>query len=557
MNMCPCLRQTKSFCSSILYLGSIWLLGTASIRLHAQPPSPLPEAYDALHHGLILNAQRLIERGREHPDSNVRQEATLLQGYLFAKSGRDKEALREWYALSQRSPHSVYGMEAAFWRADLLLKQVNSREAALYLLRTLIESPQTPPDLRAAVERRLEYFFWQECDLGCLWHYALHGHPTLYPFVQPALLYQLRQGCHWRLWRVWEQFHKETCGELPDSLRLDTLMLQSPVETLRVALLLPLMASQERLSPFLEFWQGFELGIAEGKSPYAAWIVRVEDTERNPLRIQELLDEWTTEPPDIVIGEVSWTLNQPIADFCERHGIWHAIPINPAYPRRSTAIPLVPPASCVGWQLSEKISTEGLGGGVLLYEEGDPLAQALVEGFRSRNWIPAYPVPGNLAGFISRWTTLADSIRGAQWYGVFISDEEVVSYLLHTVNLARSPSLIIGMENWSLFKRTDLRDYRRLRIWVPESLIPDSVLWSAFERKARSHYGKRITFFHAQGYDAANLLTILTQQYERAYIPRAEYAGILNLYTVPPACERYRIKIWEYDRGEFRIREGP
>lgn len=550
-------RQTRRFFSSCPPLWGVGLLWMIGIGLYAQPPSPLPEVYDALNRGLTVNAQRLLEQAREHPDSAVRQEAALLQGYLFAKSGREKEALREWYALSQRSPQSIYGMEAAFWRADLLLKQANNREGALYLLRSLIENPTTPPDLRAAVERRLEDFFWRECDLGCLWHYAFYGHPTLYPFVQPALAYQLRQGCYWRLWRLWERFHTETCGELPDTLRLDTLMLDSPIETLRVTLLLPLMAAQERLSPFIDFWQGFELGLAGGTSPYATWIVRVEDSERNPLRIQELLNEWTTEPPDIIVGEVSWTLNQPIADFCERNGIWHAIPINPAYPRRSTAIPLTPPANCIGSLLADKVAAEGLEGGILLYEEGDPLAQAMLEGFRLRRWIPAYPVPGNLAGFISRWRALTDSLGMARWYGVFISQEDIVSYFLHALNSVGGSKLIIGMENWLLFGRTDLRDYRRLRIWVPESLIPDSALWSAFEQKARPQYGKRITFFHAQGYDAANLLTKLSHQYERAHIPQAEYPGILNLYTIPPACERYRLKIWQYERGEARIRGEP
>lgn len=526
--------------------------------LYAQPPSPLPEVYEALRRGLTLNAQRLLERAREHPDSLVRQEAALLQGYLAARSGRDRDALREWYALSRRNPDSPYGMEATFWRAELLLRRRESQSAALYLLRGLIENVGTPPDLRAAVERRLEYFFWRQSDPGMLWSYAMEGHSSLYPYVLPPLLYHFRQSCSWRLWRLWEAYHTRSCGVLPDSLRLDSLMRDMPLETLRVALLLPLMAQQERSSPFLEFWQGFALGLDEGLSPYATWEVRVEDSERNPLRIQELLTLWEAAPPDIVVGEVSWTLNQPIADFCERKGIWHAIPINPAYPARRMNIPLTPPASCTGWQLADLCKSMASGQGILLYEADDPQAQAMVEGFRQRWWVPAYPLPGTLPELIRRWSTLRDSTGEVGWYGLFLSQEELIGYLLHSIGQKRPDTpLVIGMESWLLFTRTSLKDYRRLRLWVPQSLLPDSAGWSDLVRKVRQQYAQRATFFHAQGYDAGRFLTKLSAAYQRYHLPEGEHTGILNTYSVPPECSRYRLQIWEYGRGESRIRYGP
>lgn len=547
----PLIEQVRSRKIRLLCM-AVWGL------LYAQSPSPLPEVYEALRRGLTLNAQRLLGRAREHPDSLVRQEAALLQGYLAAKGGREKNALSEWYALSQRSPYSPYGMEATFWRAELLLRQHASQPAGLYLLRTLVENPATPPDLRAAVERRLAYFFWRECDLGTLWSYAMEGTPILYPYVLPPLLYHLRQSCGWRLWRLWEAFHARTCGTVPDSLRLDFLTKDAPLETLRVALLLPLMAQQERSSPFLEFWQGFALGLSESLSPYSTWEVQVEDSERNPIRIQELLSRWALKPPDIIVGEVSWSLNQPIADFCERKGIWHAVPINPAYPARRTSIPLIPSAACVGWQLADFYKASHGGRGVLLYEAEDPQGQAIVEGFRRRWWVPAYPLPGSLPELIRRWNTLRDSLGPLDWYGLFLSQEELVGFLLHNIGqkIPDTP-LVIGMESWLLFTRTNLKDYRRVRLWVPQSLLPDSAAWSRLVRKVREQYAQRPTLFHAQGYDAARLLSQLSTDYERYRLPVTEYNGILNTYSVPPACDRYRLRIWEYEQGEIRVRYGP
>ncbi|MCX8112186.1 MAG: hypothetical protein N3E49_03170 [Bacteroidia bacterium] len=521
----------------------------------AQPPSPLPEAYEAIRRGLTLNAQRILERAMEHPDSLVRQEAAILRGYIALKGGREKDALREWYNLSQRSPLSIFGMEAAFLRADLLLRRREQHSAALYLLRFLLESPHTPPDLRAAAERRLEYFFWRESSLGALWTYAMEGSPTLYPYVMPPLLYHLRQRCLWRVWRLWEAFHWRNCGDIPDTLRLDSLYRNSPIETLRVALVLPLMANQERSSPFLEFWQGFELGLSESLSPYTVWEVRVEDSERNILQIQELLSQWEKNPPDIIIGEVSWSLNQIIAAFCERKGIWHAVPINPAYPLRQMTFPLVPSAHCIGWHLAEASQKAYKGRGVLLYEADDPLAKAMVEGFQQRRWTPAHSLPSSLTELTRRWNSLNDSIGRMDWYALFVSQEDLVGFMLHALSRYVDTPLVIGTESWLNLRHLNLRDYRRLRLWVPQSLFPDSLRWRSLALRVRQRYAQRASLFHAQGYDAARCISALP--YTRYAPPEGEVEGVLGPYVYPPTCSRYRILIWEYDKGENRLLYEP
>ncbi|MCS7296794.1 MAG: hypothetical protein RMK19_00440 [Bacteroidia bacterium] len=531
----------------ILLIGGIW----------GQPPSPLPEAYEALERRLTVNAQRLLARAREHPDSLVRWEAALLEGYLAARAGKEKEALHCWYFVSQQSPSSPLGLEAMYWRADLLLRHRLHWESGLYLLRLLLENPSTSPTLRRAVEERLAFFFWRESNLGFLWTYAMEGHPLLYPYLLPALLYHLRQGCYWRTWRLWETFHTRFCGEVPDTLRWAYLTHNLPLETLRVALLLPLMAAQERSSPFLEFWQGFEEGLADGYSPYTVWEVYVEDSERSPIQVQQLLDAWDSDPPHIIVGEVSWSLNQLIGAFCERKGTWHAVPINPASPLRRLTFPLTLPASCVGQRIAELL-VEHMPlqryRGALLYEAEAPQAKAFLDGFRQKLWVPAYEFPSTLQEAVRRWSLLRDSLRALDWYGILISQEEVAGFLLHKLGRDTLPPLVIGMEDWMLFQRTSFRDYRRVRLWIPHSAVPDSNQWERFAQRIRQGYGQKATLFHAQGYDAARCLIELSRVYVPGEKPMGECAGLLNFYTFPPDCQQYRLRIWEYDKGERFLR---
>ncbi|GIV23793.1 MAG: hypothetical protein KatS3mg025_1452 [Bacteroidia bacterium] len=544
---------SRSFIGWALSIG----LGGSPIG-YAQRSSALEQAYEALQKRLTVNAQRYLAQAREDPDSLVRWEAALLQGILAARAGREQEALGHWYFVSRYSPTSPLGAEATYLRADLLLRKRSTWPEGLYLLRTLIESPHTPEDLRAAVENRLSYFAYREADVGFLWAYlGREGGEALFPYLAPAVSYHLRQACEWPLWRLWHAYHKQRCGTPPDSLTWESLTDSLPTETLRVALLLPLMATQEKNSPFLEFWEGFELGLQESRSPYLVWRIEVEDSERNITHLLDLLKLWESAPPHILIGEVSYTLNQLIAPFCERKGVWHAIPINPAYPRHRYAFSLTVPAFCQGAKVGSFLrdSFPKLGPGVILYDPEDPYASAFVEGVRSTYYAPTYAVRGSTAELTQRWRTLKDSVAEASWYVVGFTQEEAIGFLLHKLGRDTLPPLVIGLESWNALRYTQLKDYRRMRIWVPQSTLPDSAAWLSFSRKVSQVFSQRPSVFHAQGYDAAQWIAYLSQAYNREGLPEGfSWEGLLNRYVYPPACEKYRWQLWEYDRGEVFLR---
>ncbi|MCS7189377.1 MAG: hypothetical protein RMJ66_05135 [Bacteroidia bacterium] len=538
-----------------------WAYITFILLAWGQSNPHLVQAYEAIERGMTLNAHRYLSQARESPDSLVRWEAALLQGLLMARTGKHAEALRSWYYVSQQTPNSPLGLEATYWRADLLLQNRSQWLSALYLLRSLLEKSEVSPELRSAVEHRLEHFAYREADIGFLWAYLRDKDNILFPYLFPALLYHLRQGCLWTLWKVCEAEVERTCGFFSDSLRWKALVDSLPVETLKVALVLPFMATQERNSPFLEFWQGLELGLAESHSSYLVWQVEVEDSERSPARLRELFTRWEREPPHIVVGDVSWSLNRIIADFCERHGIWHAVPMNPAYPRNRFSFPLVMPADCQGYKIGILLRGKGGGStlafssgrGVCLYDAEDPQAIAFVEGLRRAVPVMAYPFPTSTSDFVQRWNSLKDTIGQADWYVLGFSQEEVLGFLLHKLGRDTLYPLVVGMEGWMQLRHINLKDYHRVRFWIPQSMLIDSAAWGVINKKVMQNFFQRATLYHIQGYEAGQWIAHFSSAYSRNNLPTAEREGVLNRFLFPPRCERYKWRVWEYEKGESRL----
>lgn len=146
-------------------------------------------------------------------------------------------------------------------------------------------------------------------------------------------------------------------------------------------------------------------------------------------------------------------------------------------------------------------------------------------------------------------------MKDLDWYLLAVSQEDLLGFLLHKIGRDALQPLVIGLESWSNLQHIALKDYWRLRLWVPQSLLPDSGLWGSFAQKVQRYLYQRPTLYHAQGYDAARWLAQLSAAYRRGQLPEeAEHFGLLNHYRLPIRCERYRWRLWEYVRGERHLR---
>ncbi len=518
--------------------------------------SALDLAYEAYEKRLTALAQRHLEAALKEKDSLLRAEAALLRGVINAQAGRHKEALSSWYLASRLDSGGPIGAEATYHRAHLLFRSRPDWPTALYLIRTLLESPNTPPDLRTCAENRLLYFAYREADAGFLWTYLFQNLSSiLAPYLAPALAYHLRQACAWKAWYLFLRVYEKTCGPFPTGESLDSLLASLPPETLRIAVLLPFMTSQGGLGAVLNFWQGASWALSQNQSPYAVWQIQLLDTERNPTTLRKILDSLAPRPPHILVGDLSYSLNQFIADWCQKHQVWHAIPINKAYPRAPYTFPLTVPAYCAGEIVGTYLSqTQSGKRGIILIESDDPTAAAYAEGIRMKIYAPVIPIPNSISGLLKRWNTLKDSLTGYDWYGLATSNEEMVGFLVNRLGRDVPPlPFIIGMEDWLRFQKIELKDFWRVILWIPQTYLPDSSKWNSLVRQVRSEEGILVTPFHLYGYEAFRMLEPLSADYTPGQPPKLSqvWEGLLNRYQVPPSCPSYRWVLWEYHRGDI------
>ncbi len=516
--------------------------------------SVLDLAYEAYEKRLTTTAQRHLEAALKREDSLFRAEAALLRGVIAAQAGRPKEALSNWYLASRLDSGGPIAAEATYHRAHLLFQARSEWPSALYLVRTLLESPHTPPDLRTIAENRLLHFAYREADAGFLWAYLFQNTASpLAPYLAEALAYHLRQACAWKPWYFFLRSYEKTCATAPIHENLDSLLAALPPETLRIAVLLPFMTSQGGLAPALNFWQGASWALQQNQSPYSVWQIQLFDTERNPLTVQKILDSLAPRPPHILVGDLSYSINQIIADWCQKHRIWHAIPINKAYPQAPYTFPLNVPARCLGEIVGTYLSeTQSGKRGIILTESDDPTTSAYAEGIRSKLYAPLVLIPNSISAMLKRWSTLKDSLITYDWYALAISNEEITNFLISRLGRDTMPlPVIVGMEEWLRFQKTELKDFWRVTLWLPQTYLPDSSQWHLLVQQVKSEQGIVVTPFHLYGYEAFKVLEPLSALYAPDQPPTLfpAWNGLLNRYQVPLDCRSYRWVLWEYRRG--------
>ena len=95
-----------------------------------------------------------------------------------------------------------------------------------------------------------------------------------------------------------------------------------PGQTLRISLLLPVTIRNGAANPnYLEFYQGFLLGLDSVKRLGRSVDVTLYDTERNPDRIREIVDLPAVRESDLIVGPVYEEELQPVLRLAEEREI--------------------------------------------------------------------------------------------------------------------------------------------------------------------------------------------------------------------------------------------
>lgn len=92
--------------------------------------------------------------------------------------------------------------------------------------------------------------------------------------------------------------------------------------TLEVALMLPIAVEGEANANYLEFYQGFLLGLDSVKTAYGLSLnVTLYNTERNPAKIREIVERPEFAGTQLIVGPVYEEGLYPVVRFAEEHAV--------------------------------------------------------------------------------------------------------------------------------------------------------------------------------------------------------------------------------------------
>ncbi len=98
-------------------------------------------------------------------------------------------------------------------------------------------------------------------------------------------------------------------------------MALAPAEPLRVALLLPLVQNDVPNANYLEFYQGFLLGLEETKQRGRSVELELFDTAHDPDRVEEIVADEAFRRARLIVGPIYEEELGPVVRYAEREGI--------------------------------------------------------------------------------------------------------------------------------------------------------------------------------------------------------------------------------------------
>lgn len=131
-----------------------------------------------------------------------------------------------------------------------------------------------------------------------------------------------------------------------------------PGQTLEVALLLPIAVDGESNANYLEFYQGFLLGLDSVKTAYGISAnVTLYNTERNPEKVREIVENPAFERTQLIVGPVYEERLYPVVRFAEEHAVPVVSPLANITRMNSDALfQLAPDPACKYEKVSDLIN---------------------------------------------------------------------------------------------------------------------------------------------------------------------------------------------------------
>lgn len=303
----------------------------------------------------------------------------------------------------------------------------------------------------------------------------------------------------------------------------------------KIAIMLPFFADNEpdiagleqipeRAKAALEFYEGFETSVlAFGDSLSKQYHVKVLDTQRDTIVTKMQLRDLERFKPDVVVGEIYNRQSRLIADWADRNGVVHLVPLSPTYEltqgRLHTYL-LTASTYTHGRSMAEYAFRDlGLRNVIVWAEangEGNDLSKAFENQFRIMGGVT------NTVYLDADFKTAQSQIyqqktQMANYQGTYIAlfNEEIAGLLFSTIDFNGWKLKVMTTPEIENFDKIDSETKDRLKVYYTSSFVADEEgeSYQFFLQNHLLNLQAPPSIYHIQGFDLGLYLFNLMENY--------------------------------------------
>lgn len=499
-----------------------------------------------------------------------------MKGLSYFYLNNYSKAIQSFDQLLKTYPESIYGPEAAYHKALLMLTQEEDKTkmGGLYLLMNIVEDSTKNSDLREDALVAIKNFFFNEASTEFIESYLKIARPGFRPIIIEALAMKAYVQKNSTLLKEYiNLYQKENNQPNPRLNKLFTKGAPPKQKTFNIAFVVHLGAANNDSSrgPKLaaQLLAGSQLAIEkQNKRSKSKIHVKVFDTQGEAAVVEKIINEdLPAYKPSLVIGDIFNNSTKIICDYTEKNKILHIVPfsLSDELIEQRKYVLLANPSFSTQIQALISYSNEKLNlKRFLIVTDGKKVTDLLTQMFQkyakqAKLTAQISVISDELSKkkrFINR---IIEDFRNKKFDAMYIpiSNENFLIDLLYQLKNERLFPQIIGTPDWVKFKNSTKKLLSEFNTISQDLYYPrnDSLLFDEFTSAYDEKFNASPTRFSCQGFDIIHFVikqlenvndtTTLLQVIRKA----PPFKGLVQNYYFAGANDNQSVQILRYHIG--------
>lgn len=495
-------------------------------------------------------AEQCFEFAAMRPLNTLSTTAIYLSGLSSFYSQNNTNSFYRFNQILTQYPKSKYAHEAMYHLGIVHLQSTDNRYKIdgvrlLYKLRDGLQDG-VPLMLTLDAGNVLKNYLFDTGNAEILEHYYPEAKPIYHKELTEAICYQkIKEG---KKTEAALFYHNYISSGGIQSIFTENLLVNAQNEPTsnsgisgnnsglkKIALMLPFFANDfepdtlnftpEKSRAALELYEGIEEAFEEAENELKnRYLIKVWDTNRDPVTVQAQLRELHQFRPDLIIGEIYNKQSRIISDWAESNGVPQIIPMSPAkslVENKKETFLLNPSTVTHGRKLAE-FAYRDLGlKEVLIWSDGKNSTHELASSFAYQLQIMGGTPKIITLDSVFNNNVIAQIAQNKQAMtevqGVYIpiGNEEIAGLILSTLDAQKWKPRVLASPEMQYHEHIDTDLKARLGIYFTQNFYmePESEEYESFLQQHIRRLNAPPTEYQIRGYDAGIFILSVMEYY--------------------------------------------